>query len=475
MSIVLALTLAWVAQAQPDRPTAPDCARLLSAQPAQGVVPLCEAEDALARASTLGSDSPDRTPALREAAARYARAAELLQDIELKVYAYDAQARLYGDGPLADPQSAEQALRQIATIVAGTPAPLLRLAAFQEVHEAIDRAEHTLLGARQQYPDSEAVLRELSIFFARRVLAIVSAQRPADDVSRPPPPAPVASYRPDCSQFSHGHPASGLAHLCVAETAMRQAGSRAKLPADAIERARVLEERSEQLRTAAGAYRAAADLLRETDARTFALEALVRVNSPANLNDPRAAEEAVRLLIALTPASSKPIVRLASLQEEQKLIDAAEGTLLGARLQLPDDVDLLKALSTFYARLATAALGAELQREREKEPPAVAGQPDANGFYGVGGSVAPPKKLVDVRPSFPKEAQAVELSGIVIVEVFLDETGAVVDARPLRATPMLHEAALAAVKQWRFAPTIVDGRAVPARMTVTVNFTLQKQ
>jgi hypothetical protein len=31
------------------------------------------------------------------------------------------------------------------------------------------------------------------------------------------------------------------------------------------------------------------------------------------------------------------------------------------------------------------------------------------------------------------------------------------------------------VKQWRFQPTVVDGRAVPARLTVTVNFTLQKQ
>jgi protein TonB len=89
--------------------------------------------------------------------------------------------------------------------------------------------------------------------------------------------------------------------------------------------------------------------------------------------------------------------------------------------------------------------------------------------------VPPPKKIQDIRPEFPKEAQAVDLSGIVIVELFLDETGTVVDARLMRPIPMLEEAAMAAVKQWRFQPTIIDGRPVPARLTVTVNFTLQKQ
>ena len=40
---------------------------------------------------------------------------------------------------------------------------------------------------------------------------------------------------------------------------------------------------------------------------------------------------------------------------------------------------------------------------------------------------------------------------------------------------MLDEAALDAVSNWRFQPTIVNGQAVPVRMTVTVNFTLRKQ
>jgi TonB family protein len=54
----------------------------------------------------------------------------------------------------------------------------------------------------------------------------------------------------------------------------------------------------------------------------------------------------------------------------------------------------------------------------------------------------------------------------------VDETGRVTRARLMRDIPMLEEAAIAAVLQWRFEPVVVDGRPVPVRMIVTNNFTL---
>ena len=48
------------------------------------------------------------------------------------------------------------------------------------------------------------------------------------------------------------------------------------------------------------------------------------------------------------------------------------------------------------------------------------------------------------------------------------------DARIVKSVPLLDEAALSAVRDWRFEPTMVEGRAVPVRMVVTVNFTLSK-
>jgi TonB family protein len=314
----------------------------------------------------------------------------------------------------------------------------------------------------------------MSAFFARRVVALLpkSGQEgtAAPDVQK----TAEVPYRPACQEFSFGSPTSALAVLCVAEAEMRKTPPPAK-SADPAERARAADARKQHLRAAAEQYGRAGEMFRDVEPKTYAYEALVRIYSAPNLNEPREAEQAIRQLIVLAPNSSAPLIRLSAVQEAQKLIDSSEGTLLTARQRFPDDVEPLKALSRFYARLSTAAAMTEDRREREKEAPRVPGQPDENGFYTVGAHIPPPKKERDVRPSFPKEAQAVELDGIVIVELFLDENGAVTGTRLSRPIPMLDDAALEAVKQWRFQPTIIDGRAVPTRLTVTVNFTLQKK
>ena len=51
--------------------------------------------------------------------------------------------------------------------------------------------------------------------------------------------------------------------------------------------------------------------------------------------------------------------------------------------------------------------------------------------------------------------------------------GAVKDAKVLRSIPLLDQAALDAVRQWVFTPTLLNGVPVPVIMTVTVQFTLQ--
>lgn len=91
----------------------------------------------------------------------------------------------------------------------------------------------------------------------------------------------------------------------------------------------------------------------------------------------------------------------------------------------------------------------------------------------VGGAIKEPKKIKDVRPIYPAEAQQARVQGIVIVEVRIDEDGRVAAARVIRPVALLDQAALDAVLQWEFEPTVLNGRPVPVIMTVTVNFTLQ--
>ena len=91
----------------------------------------------------------------------------------------------------------------------------------------------------------------------------------------------------------------------------------------------------------------------------------------------------------------------------------------------------------------------------------------------VGGNIKQPTKTHDVRPIYPPIAQSARVSGVVIIEATIGANGRVTDAKVLRSIPLLDQAALDAVKQWVFTPTLLNGVPVPVIMTVTVNFTLQ--
>ena len=91
----------------------------------------------------------------------------------------------------------------------------------------------------------------------------------------------------------------------------------------------------------------------------------------------------------------------------------------------------------------------------------------------VGRDVKAPKKLKDVRPIFPSSAMAARVQGTVIMEITIGPDGRVHSTELLKSVPLLDAAALEAVRQWEYAPTTVDGKAVAVLMTVTVHFSLQ--
>jgi protein TonB len=93
---------------------------------------------------------------------------------------------------------------------------------------------------------------------------------------------------------------------------------------------------------------------------------------------------------------------------------------------------------------------------------------------GGPGEIEEPKKIKNVPPRYPAEAQASRQQGVVIIEAIIDRAGAVTDARLVRsAGDALDRAALEAVRQWEFTPTLLFGVPVSVIMTVTVNFTLR--
>ena len=102
-------------------------------------------------------------------------------------------------------------------------------------------------------------------------------------------------------------------------------------------------------------------------------------------------------------------------------------------------------------------------------PPPPARQP----VVPVGGNIRPPQKVADVAPIYPPIARAAGIQGFVILEAVIAEDGSVRDVRVLRSIPLLDAAAIEAVRQWRFSPTLLNGEPVPIVMTVTVAFRLR--
>lgn len=91
-----------------------------------------------------------------------------------------------------------------------------------------------------------------------------------------------------------------------------------------------------------------------------------------------------------------------------------------------------------------------------------------------GGDIREPVKVHHVPPVYPRIAQESRVEGIVILEAVIDVDGSVRDVRVLRSAPLLDQAAMDAVRQWRFTPTLLNGVPVPIIMTVTVRFSLKE-
>jgi TonB family protein len=103
-------------------------------------------------------------------------------------------------------------------------------------------------------------------------------------------------------------------------------------------------------------------------------------------------------------------------------------------------------------------------------PSRTAGEP-----VRVGGNIKPPRKLVDVRPVYPQAMRDAGIDGTVSLSALIDAEGKVVSVRVTgsHAHPELAKAAVEAVKQWQFSPTLLNGDKVEVLMTVAVAFTLQ--
>ena len=104
---------------------------------------------------------------------------------------------------------------------------------------------------------------------------------------------------------------------------------------------------------------------------------------------------------------------------------------------------------------------------------ATQGMAKLGGILRAGGQIREPRKIKDVRPKYPEAARQRRSQGSVILECVISPEGEVTDLKVLyRTDPILGAAAVEAVRQWRYTPTLLFGQPVPVIMTITVNFRL---
>jgi len=91
----------------------------------------------------------------------------------------------------------------------------------------------------------------------------------------------------------------------------------------------------------------------------------------------------------------------------------------------------------------------------------------------VGGLLTAPKLIKKVEPTFPPLATQARLSGLVILEALVDVRGRVQEVKVLRGAPLFDDAAMEAVKQWRYQPLLLNGQPTAFILTVTLRFNLE--
>jgi TonB family protein len=171
------------------------------------------------------------------------------------------------------------------------------------------------------------------------------------------------------------------------------------------------------------------------------------------------------------------VVSLKAAEEAQAALDAElklqEGKWFKSYDKAKELATAAKAAADKAAAEAVAGKEKAEAAEAKEKAEAEAREKAASAAVRVGGKIKPPTKTKDVKPVYPAAAKSARVAGTVIIEATIGANGKVLNAKVLRSVAGLDQAALDAVKQWEYTPTLLNGAPVPVVMTVTVNFRLQ--
>lgn len=130
----------------------------------------------------------------------------------------------------------------------------------------------------------------------------------------------------------------------------------------------------------------------------------------------------------------------------------------------------------------TTCIGCTGQTQLTPPKPTVTAQPteqrptatSPSKPLAVGGDVQSAKLIHQVKPGYPVLARNAHIAGSVKIEAIIGRDGSIQNLRLVSGHPLLARAALDAVAQWRYHPTLLNGQPVEVITLVEVNFTLAR-
>jgi len=96
------------------------------------------------------------------------------------------------------------------------------------------------------------------------------------------------------------------------------------------------------------------------------------------------------------------------------------------------------------------------------------------GAIRVGGNAQQAKLVSQPKPVYPELAKQARISGVIHLSALIGKDGAVKDLKVMSGHPLLIQAAMDAVQQWRYEPTLLNGAPVEVLTQIDVNFTLSQ-
>jgi protein TonB len=135
--------------------------------------------------------------------------------------------------------------------------------------------------------------------------------------------------------------------------------------------------------------------------------------------------------------------------------------------QTAGEAESAPALNAGQGSPAGDALGGGLVVENTKQPAA----PPAP--LAVGGDVKPAHMISSIAPLYPALAKSQHIEGDVRIDALIDANGRVSAMKVVSGPTLLHQAAMDALRQWKYQPATLDGSTVPMHLTVTLQFRLQ--